>query len=291
MSTWIDIIITGFMGFIGWYSEEALSAPDLLTFLAKQLTMYILLQAVLYVIPFLKKIVNLLCFPFRFLHVTLHISKGKEVARELEEKYEEEEELDPLLDRYTLRSSLTTGLDRDDENPVLLASANRINYAKKVGLAPSRVGLVMFAGYLVLAPIAWINDAFTSTGGALIHFYFFLGIFGTMMPSLNDWLYVIHTIILNLEIRPIYYYNSMLVHVVFTFDTFWRTHDSFIAIFTGTVWFLIYLGGLFGVALYAQRKRRQQSKIYIVPFKSPKEIKKTLNDVEFDYLEDYELDD
>ena len=97
MSTLIDLIVLGFLGFFEWYSGEVLDAPDLIFFFLKQLVMYLLLQIVMYILPFLQKIVNVLWFPFRALHVYLHIQSAKEIYREIEEKYENEEELDGLI--------------------------------------------------------------------------------------------------------------------------------------------------------------------------------------------------
>lgn len=286
MSTIIDLIFIGFLGFLEWYSGEVLGGPDLILFFLKQLVMYILLQLVMYVLPFLQKIVNVLFFPFRALHVYLHVFTAKEIYQELQQKYEDEEDLDKLFDSGRLRSSLATGLGRPDENSILVASFNRVEYAKRVAFAPSRFGWVMFLGYLVVAPLALVNNLFTTAAGALLHFYFFVGIFGVMMPSVSDWYFVIHTAMLNLHLRPIFLFNAVLVHVVFTIDSFWRTENFFLAVVVGSVMFLIYLIGLFGVTFLAQHGQLRLPDIFVVPFSSKKELNPIISDVEFFDIDD-----
>ncbi|UCG03915.1 MAG: hypothetical protein JSW11_07995 [Candidatus Heimdallarchaeota archaeon] len=265
-----------------------MNGPDIIFFFLKQLVMYLLLQIVMFMLPFLQKIVNVLWFPFRALHVFLHVQSAKEIYHELEEKHDNEEDLDRLYDAGRIRSSLATGLGRPDENSMMVASFNRIEYAKRVALAPSRFGWVMLVGYLLIAPLALMNNTFTTVAGALLHFYFFVGIFGVMMPSVSDWYFVIHTIMLNLNLRPIYLFNAVLVHVIFTLDSFWRKQDFFLAVIMGTVMFLLYLVGLFGATLVAQRGKLRLSDIFVVPLRPKKELTPTVSDVEFFDMDEYE---
>ncbi len=287
MSVVLDLIFLGFTGFFQWYSSEALGG-DLLVFFIKQAFMYILLQLILQIIPFLKRIVNALWFPFRFLHVYMHVYAAKELARDLDKKKEEDENYDDRLDSYLLRSSFATGLSRNDENAMMITSFNRIEYARQVALAPSRFGWVMLLGYLVVSPLALWGSMFSTVVGAIIHFYFFVGIFGVMMPTLNDWLFIVNTIILNLNIRPIYLFNAVLVHVLFTFESFWRTKDFFIAILIGTVMFVVYLWGLIMVTLIALQGKIKNPKIFFVPFKSPKELRASVTDIEFFDMDEFD---
>ncbi|MHA2246433.1 MAG: hypothetical protein ACXADY_15945 [Candidatus Hodarchaeales archaeon] len=288
MAVLVDLIFLSITGFFQWYSSEALGG-DLLVFFIKQLFMYILLQMILQIIPFLKRIVNALWFPFRFLHVYMHVNAAKELARDLDKKKEEDDEnYDHRLDSYLLRSSFATGLSRNDENAMLIASFNRIGYARQVALAPSRFGWIMLLGYLVVSPLALWGSLFTTVVGAIIHFYFFVGIFGVMMPTLNDWLFIINTVILNLNIRPIYLFNAVLIHVLFTFESFWRTKDFFIAILIGTVMFVIYLWGLIMVTLIALQGNIKHPKIFFIPFKSPKELRASVTDIEFFEMDEFD---
>ena len=292
----LDLIVFGVGGFLEWYAYEVFHPHDLIMFFLKQLLMYFLMQVVLFILPFLRRIVNLVWFPFRFLHVYLHVFTAKEIAQELDQKREDKEDLDNIFDRHLVRSSFVTGLSRYDENAMLIASFNRIRYAQQVALAPTRFAWVMLVGYLVISPLALATPlvrVFSTTVGAAIHFYFFMGIFGVMMPTLNDWLFVLNTIILNLNIRPIFIFNAILVHVVCTFDAFWRTQDFLIAILFGTVMFVVYLVGLQAVALFALRGgMRRPEGVFFVPFKSPKELHSSVVDIEFHHLdEEFEWDD
>jgi hypothetical protein len=285
VSTLFDLIALGVLGFLQWYSGEVLTG-DLLLFFIKQFVMYLLLQLIMYMLPFLQKIVNVVWFPFRALHVFLHIQAARDIYREVEEQYEDEEDLDNLYDMSRIRSGLATGLGRPDENSITVLSFNRVAYAKRIAFAPSRFGWVMFMGYLVVVPLALVSDTFTTTAGALLHFYFFVGIFGVMMPSISDWYFVIHTIMLNLNLRSVYLFNAVLVHVVFTIDAFWRFQDFFLAVIVGTLMFFLYLIGLFTTAVLAQRSQVRLGDIFVLPFRSSKEMTPTVSDLEFFELED-----
>ncbi|UCG90570.1 MAG: hypothetical protein JSU57_02245 [Candidatus Heimdallarchaeota archaeon] len=295
MSTVIDLIALGLLGFFEWYAQEILNPRDLVLFFIKQLFMYLLLQLILYILPFLKRIANILWFPFRFLHVYLHVFTAKEIYRDLEKKEEVEEDIDNIYDQHFLRSSLATGLGRFDENAMLIVSLNRIGYTRRVAMAPSRFGWVLFVGYIVITPLALVtplSHVFLTVAGSALHFYFFVGIFGVMMPTMNDWLFVINTIILNLNIRPFYLFNSVLVLIIFTLDTFWRIEDFLIAVLVGTVAFIIYLWGLLLVALLAHHGKLKRPDVFFIPFKSKKSVFSSAIDTEFhDLDEDYEWED
>jgi hypothetical protein len=272
VSSIFDLIALGVLGFFQWYAQEILNPQDLVLFLIRQLIMYVLLQLLLHLFPFLKRITNILWFPFRFVHVYLHVFTAKELYRALEEKEEEEDEdFDNLYDQHYLRTSLSTGLARPDEKAMLIVSFNRVGHALKVATAPSRFGWILLVGYLVITPLALVSplsQAFLTVAGAALHFYFFVGIFGVMMPTLSDWMYVINTVILNLNIRPVFLFNAVLVMIIFTVDSFWRTQNFLIAVFVGLVMFIIYLWGLIMIAILALRGTLRNPELFFVPFKS-----------------------
>lgn len=112
-----------------------------------------------------------------------------------------------------------------------------------------------------------------------------------MMPTMDDWLYVLNTLIITLDIRPIYIFNAVIVHIVFTFDTFWRVNDFLIAIVAGSLMFVIYLWGLIFVASYALKGKLKQPAIFVVPFeKRKKGPPVTPLGVDFS-MEEYEFDE
>lgn len=69
MSTPIDLIVLGMVAFFEWYAQEILDPRDLVLFFIRQLALYLILQVLLHLLPFLKRIANIIWFPFRFLHV------------------------------------------------------------------------------------------------------------------------------------------------------------------------------------------------------------------------------
>ncbi|MHA1214385.1 MAG: hypothetical protein ACTSPG_03770 [Candidatus Hodarchaeales archaeon] len=287
MSAILDTITNGFLSFISWY-VEGLNGPDFFVVFTRQITYYIMLQLITAFFPFIKRILNMLFFPFRWIHVYFHVMAAKEILKELDEK-KETDDYDKLLDSGNLRASLISGLDISDENPGLLMSFNRLEYAKRVALAPSRFASIIFIAYLLVSPVLLSNQILSIQLGAIIHLYFFIGIFAVLMPSLNDYYFVFHSLLISMNIPKKYFYVSIVIYLVFIFDTLWRTKDFFISIASGTITFILYLMGLFLVGYIAQGSKIKETKFYWVPIKSPKNslLKKT--DVEFLSLEDLDL--
>ncbi len=117
--------------------------------------------------------------------------------------------MDRLMDNYALRSSLVSGFGRwNGERSMLILSFNRLDRARSVALAPNRMGMVLMIGYFIVSPLAFFSQALFTYAGVLIHLYFFIGIFGVLMPEINDYYFILNTLLLNAEIRNIYFYNS-----------------------------------------------------------------------------------
>jgi len=157
-----------------------------------------------------------------------------------------------------------------------------------MSVAPNRLATVMLLGYLIVTPLA-SSDLISAQIGALIHIYLFLGIFGVLMPSMNDFYFYYHSLLINMNIRPIYFYNSVLVYIMFTFDHFWRTNDFFEAILIGTFYFLTYILGLFLIGYFIHGIKMKESRIYWVPFKNTKNLLAHDSDPEYLSLEDLDI--
>lgn len=294
MADFLDLIFIGFDQFIKWYSNVVLGEFKIVDFLVKELIIYLITQILLYLFPVLRKLMNIIYLPFRWIHVYLHVYSAKIILNEIKELKEngDLDDYDPLLDSGTLRSSLISGLDVPDENPGLLMAFNRSEYARKVAFAPRIFGLIMLLAFLIITPLAFTEGQFlSSTYGAYIHFYLCLGIFGVMMPSLNDFYFVLHSFMISsLNLRPIWIYTSVIVYLVVIFDSIWRFHDFTISIFLATILFLLYLFGLFVTAFLAQGGKIRNPKIFYVPIKNTKELIQTdTSDIQFLALEDLDV--
>lgn len=287
ISTIIDLIFEGFFDFLSWYAGE-LSGPDILTIISRQISYYIILQLLLILFPFIKRLLNYLFFPFRWIHVYFHITAAKQILSELENR-KEQEDLDPLLDSANLRASLISGLDTIDENPGLLLSFNRLEHAKRVVFAPSRFALITFIAYLLVSPILLSNQVISTQLGALIHLYFFIGIFSVLMPSINDYYFLFHTLLLEMNIPPKYFYMSIIVYIVVIFDTIWRTADFFLSVLMGTVFFIVYLIGIFLIGYLGQIGKVKDPAIYWLPLKNLRELIPKESEIDFLSLEDLDL--
>ncbi|NHJ01625.1 MAG: hypothetical protein EAX86_05750 [Candidatus Heimdallarchaeota archaeon] len=292
-----DIIYMGFVDFLSWYSQEALNGVNLIEFFSKQFMIYILLQIVMYFLPFIRKFLNVICLPFRWIHVYLHVYEAKLIIEELQKQRESGEEDDSGfdLDSGQIRSSLISGLDVSDENPGLLMAFNQLKHAQRVALAPNKFAIFMLISYIILAPLAFATgEVFTTQIGSLVHLYFFLGIFGIMMPSMNDWYFIFHSFLISsLNIRPIWIYFSLIVYICFTIELFWRTGNLFIAIFVSTFIFLFYLFGIVISHYLAVSgklgSKLKDTKIFFIPYTSQKNFSTEETDIEFLALEDLEI--
>ncbi|MHA2251826.1 MAG: hypothetical protein ACXAD7_15795 [Candidatus Kariarchaeaceae archaeon] len=259
------LILTG-SDLLTAYSQTALSASNWIEFLVKQLLAYLLLQVLMFLFPFLRVFIMKLCLPFRWVHVYLHIHEAQTVYQEVQTKYEEEDDPDSLLDTSYLRTSLISGLDRSDERSLLILSFNRFDNAKRVALAPSKYAFVLLLEYLILAPLTFVfTDAFTTDVGALLHLYFFLGIFGVMMPSMSDYYYIFQALFINFHPEKKWVFVSIIVYIVVTIDLVLRKFDPIFALFIGALFFLAYLVGLFVMAYLAMGGRLRAPKIFYVP--------------------------
>jgi hypothetical protein len=285
----IEIITLAGFDFLESYADSLLQTGNILDFLFKQFTYYILLQLALYFVPFLKRILVIFFIPFRWIHVYLHIYAAKQLQKEIKEK-KNQRKMEFLVDDSSLRASLVSGVDIADENPGLLIAFNRFEYAKRVAFSSNKLAFLLLLGYLAVTPLILTdNSVFSSNLGALIHLYFFIGIFGVLMPSLNDWYFVIHALMINLELNPKWFNLSVLVYIAFTLDTLWRTNNFFLAIFLGTIWFIFYILGLFITVYIARGGKKPFSQFLWLPPEKLRHRSPLNADIEFLSLEDIDI--
>ena len=248
-----------------------------------------MLQIVLYFIPFLKRVLVIFFLPFRWIHVYLHIYAAKEVLKEIQDRKDQGNN-NSLLDNGNLRASLISGVDVPDENPGLLMSFSRFEFARKVAFAPNKLAFSMLLGYYLVTPLVLADSSLISSQiGALIHLYLFVGIFGVLMPSINDWYFMIHALMINMQVRPIWFYNSILVYLAFTFDTILRTRNFFLSILIGTFWFVIYVVGLFIVGYLAKGGKIRKPIVLWLPVEKNIPTAGNKIGIEFLSLEDIDL--
>ena len=281
----LDLIVQGLGDFIHWYTA-GIQGENLVDFFVKQFSYYLLLQIVLYFLPFLRRILVIFFLPFRWIHVYLHVYTAKQILKEIESRKELGEK-EPVIDTGSLRASLISGIDVSDENPGLLMGFNRFEYARRVAFAPNKLAFAMLLGYLIVTPLIFADTGILSSQvGGMVHLYLFIGIFGVLMPSINDWYFMIHALMINLQIRPFWFYNAIIVYVVFTFDTLWRTQNFFLSILLGTLWFVVYVIGLFVVGYIAQGGKVKKPVFFWVPTEKPMQKFTKKADMDFLSLED-----
>lgn len=265
MAELLELIGEASLEIISAYSDLFLDAENLIEFFVKQLSTYILLQVVMFIFPLVRSFINKICFPFRWVHVYLHMDAAKTVFEEVKAKYEDDDDPDDLLDTSYVRSSLISGLDRPDERSILIYSFNRYDNAKRIALAPGRFSLILIFAYIIVAPLMFLTNTITTSYGSLIHLYFFVGIFCVMSPSGNDYYYIFHSMFVNFQIKRHWIYISVFIYMIVTIDLVWRYGDFFIAIFVATLFFVAYLIGLFITAWFGLGGQIRSSKVFYVP--------------------------
>ncbi|MHA2100702.1 MAG: hypothetical protein ACW99A_18690 [Candidatus Kariarchaeaceae archaeon] len=256
----LDQIGLSFTDFLLWYSAD-ITTGSFFEFFLKQIANYFLLQGIFYLIPFLKRVIVVFFLPFRWIHVHLHMYSVKTIFNEIDVcNYQKSEKF--LLENDNPRVSLITGVDITDKYPGLLMSFSKFGYARRVAFAPNKLAFSMVLGYFIATPFLLTESSiFSPLVGAIFHLYLFIGIFGILMPSINDWYFLIQSLTMNTRLRPIWYYNSLLVYLIFTFDTLIRTHNFFLSILNGTIWFVLYIVGLFIIGYLAKENIISKFKI------------------------------
>ena len=168
-------------------------------------------------------------------------------------------------------------------------SFSRSEYAKRVAFAPNKLAIAMLLGYFLVTPLVLTDSSVVSAQiGSLIHLYLFIGIFGVLMPSINDWYFMIHALMINMQTRPIWFYNSILVYIVFTFDSILRTRNFFLSVLMGTIWFVLYIIGLFMVGYIARGGKLKKPIILWLP--TEKTVLNTGKKIGIDFLSLEDID-
>jgi hypothetical protein len=288
----VDIIVEVFRGgfeFSKLYTIFTFNMGSIINFLITHLVGYILLQTVLYIIPFFKRILDILFFPFRWVHVYYHIFNAKQLVKEIYFDYDTKK-LESILGDKDLCANLIDGVDIEDKNLKYLITFHRTKYARQVVYSLTKLALLLFLGYLAVTPIILANPSgISSQTRALIHFYFFIGIFGVLMPSFNDWYSAFHPLINTLELHPKWINLSIIVYIVFTLDFLWRTHNFILAIYWGTAWFIIFILGLFITASLAHGRIKHFSKLICLLLNEPRKKSELISDAELLMSEDADI--
>jgi hypothetical protein len=273
------ILVLGFE-LLDLYSNFTFIMKIIIEFIIKYIVCYILLQTIFYFIPFIKRILNVLFLPFRWVHVYCHIYHVKQILKEITTK-DKKMRSEFLMDDRRLFISLMVGLDRIDNNLNSLITCKRFKYAKQVVFSLNKLAFISFLGYLAITPLILAKQSgISSQIEDFIHLYFFVGIFGILMPSFNDWYIVIRPRINNLELDPKWVNLAIIVYIVFTLDILWRTYNFLLAILWGTIWFLMYIFGLFITISLARSGNKHILKFFGLPFETSRKNSELNSDTE-----------
>jgi len=165
---------------------------NFLSYIISSILLALFMQVVFSIFPWLKSIVESLCFPFRMIHMWLHVQQAKEVMKKQAEK-------DPN-GRSNLRfvTYFNTGFSAKTEMAGLtLSGVCTPKEAASIANAPLKGVAVMLFVLTLLTPVLR-----TSFIGVLIHLYIFIGIATVSFPSASDYQYTRNMMLLNTSFTP-----------------------------------------------------------------------------------------
>jgi hypothetical protein len=163
---------------------------NILSYIISAIMLALVMQAVFMMLPPLKSIVDSIMFPFRIIHVWLHIQEARKVI--------EENRANGTLksDSLQFASYFATGLTmKEEKTGMALTGTCNPREASRIASAPLKGALVLLLGLVLLTPFLR-----TSFIGKLIHLYIFIGIATASFPSASDYKFTYNMVLLNFSV-------------------------------------------------------------------------------------------
>ena len=234
---------------------------DILTTAVRSIIYYLILQGIFLVIPQLRGLLYAISFPFHYLHVWLHVESGKKIAaRRFREGMKETEK--PILNsvdnsqflkniipnnvfkeriaNFYPKARYATGLGVNREGSIIQITCESPNEARSIALAPLKGSIPIFIGMIFAGPLL-LPLGFL---GFLIHFYFNTVCMGVLMPSSDDLRYIYDVSLIKTHLSPFYLLWTVVIFIVFGYDSLSHTGDPFLSLVDGIAWSLGYIAVL-----------------------------------------------
>ncbi|MFW9993019.1 MAG: hypothetical protein ACFFD4_13330 [Candidatus Odinarchaeota archaeon] len=221
------------------YSETLSYFPfNFFSYILSSILLGFFMQALFSIVPWFKTIVDGIMFPFRIVHIWLHIHQANTVIRkqQLEDKNNPESVLALQLTTY-----FSTGLGQKAEKPGLAISGIcSPREAASIANAPAKGALLLLLLLTLLTP--FLRGSFL---GTLVHLYIFIGIATSSWPSGSDYSYTYNMLLANppfslntVLLSPILFTAGFVISIILTenilFAVIWGVAAS--SLFT---WFLL----------------------------------------------------
>ena len=196
---------------------------NVISYIISAILLALFMQAVFLMLPPLKSIVDSIMFPFRIIHVWLHVQEARKVI--------EEKRANGTYTSNSLNfaSYFATGLTmKEEKTGMALTGICTPREASRIASAPLKGALVLLIGLTLLTPFLRISFL-----GKLIHLYIFIGIATASFPSASDYKFTYNMILVNFSVSSPWILLPVAVFVA-----------SFIIVitFTGNIIFAIIWG-------------------------------------------------
>ncbi|MHA2325474.1 MAG: hypothetical protein ACXACB_08740 [Promethearchaeota archaeon] len=163
---------------------------NILSYIISAIMLALFMQAVFMMLPPLKSIVDSIMFPFRIIHVWLHVQEARKIIEENRAKGT------LRSDSLQFASYFATGLTmKEEKTGMALTGMCKPREASRIASAPLKGALVLLLGLVLLTPFLR-----TSFIGKLIHLYIFIGIATASFPSASDYKFTYNMVLVNFSI-------------------------------------------------------------------------------------------
>lgn len=241
----LDLVNSLLNGSLDFYSQVLFLTP--ITIVTIYLLMFLgnlILTCIYFILPWLEKIIVMICFPFRLMHIYFHIW---EIKRQQREHIFQDSKFG------NLSAGFYTGIgnsERSSINASFKKSDVTIKEAFKIASAPSK-GTFILAFFLALMTPTLL--AFGRTG-LIIHLYFSVAGAGVLSPDRDDYTFCYNIIILKSDISPFYLLYTIFIGSFWFYVGLGFSKDIGFALFLGLLISLLYL---FTIIIVATKKTKE----------------------------------
>ncbi|MFW9997975.1 MAG: hypothetical protein ACFFD4_38390 [Candidatus Odinarchaeota archaeon] len=238
----IEWFTSAFNDFFNWYGSQLSHFP--FSFVSYAIAMFLLgifLQLLVDTFRFLRGIVNTLFFPMRVVHVWFHIREAKKIT---ESKMNTENWREAHFIHPRVYVSMSIG-NSDDFSRVGLGGSLTTKEAWKIASAPSKGTVFMLLVLTFLTP--FLRSGFL---GTLVHLYLFCGTALVLLPSSNDYHSVVHSVLINADVHPLYFLWSIAAFAIGFALSMSIDSSTVNAVITGMVLTVLYLFLLVTVVIF-----------------------------------------
>ncbi|MFW9997542.1 MAG: hypothetical protein ACFFD4_36210 [Candidatus Odinarchaeota archaeon] len=187
-TSWLN---AGLYPFVDAYGHLLDGFPlNFFSYIFSALLLALFMQVLFSIFPPLKSLVDAIMFPFRIVHIWLHVQEARKIIKKRQER--------DYNDDFSLAFTtlFTTGFGTKTEKPIIALSGTCTpREASRIANAPIKGVLAFLLLLTILTPVFRISFI-----GKTIHLYMFIGIATTSFPSASDYKYTYNMLLLNSQV-------------------------------------------------------------------------------------------